>query len=115
MEMIDDAVTDLLHRGCFMNNTIIEFGTRDPEVARIIEANTAFWEALFMEVITRSQKHGELTTTTPARTLARFLITTRYGLQVSARCTQDRRELQEEVTLIMTVFLNTHPRKDHNL
>lgn len=80
-EVIDRAE----YRSCFMANSALELGQRDPEVRERVGAHLSRVEGLMHGALEQAQARGELTADRELRDLARLLTTTIHGIGIMAR------------------------------
>jgi len=101
--LVDRAVKDRDHKGCLFTNTAAGlYGCNDAMTSWILESFVAL-ENVFVAVIERGQKNGEITTAQSSRKLARFFVGVAQGLNVMARVNPDPDVLSD----IVTQSLNT--------
>lgn len=87
------SIADPDNRGCMMLNATAELAARDPEVRVRAEASRAAMLAMFRQALAAAQQHGEIAQERDLDTLAAFLVTTLYGLQMTAKISGDRHAL----------------------
>ncbi len=93
-----DAMVDGKRKwGCLVTNSVVEFATRDPEIAESFRLHLARLEAAFAGAIERAKHSGELPATVPAAERATFLMCTVQGLNVLAKTAPDRAVLETVV------------------
>ncbi len=71
--------------GCFLANSCSELGTRDPEVAAVLQRKLARMTDVFQEAIERAQDEGDIARDTNAQALARALVNTGQGLSTASK------------------------------
>jgi TetR/AcrR family transcriptional repressor of nem operon len=103
-ELIEEALTDPEHRGCFMVNAALEMAPHDPEVAQRVQTGLDETIEAFYHILIKAQVSGELAWTRDPHQLAHFLMNTLLGLRMLSRASSDRRMLQDIVTTALTVF-----------
>lgn len=102
--MVDEAMADPHHRGCFMNNSTVELAPHDPETACVVQENGEEVQRMFQEAILRAQELGEIAADRDATALARFLLSSIQGLRVMSKMTNDRAVLQDIVDVTMSAL-----------
>ncbi len=91
-------------RTCMLLNAAAERCPMDDDVrARFCEQGTALEEALVRR-FRRAREDGELAADRDIRALARYFVTTIYGLQLGARGGTDRRVLVESADIALSVL-----------
>lgn len=83
-------------RGCFAINAAVE-AAADPDVRAAVRRDFDRVEEELYAVVTAGQHSGEIRSTQDARTLARQIQSTYYGLRVLSRARDDRPALVETV------------------
>ena len=71
--------------GCFLANSCSELGTRDPEVAVLLQRNLARMADALQAGIERAQAEGDIDKETNAQALARALVNTAQGLSTASK------------------------------
>ncbi|MCX4662200.1 TetR family transcriptional regulator [Streptomyces sp. SID4919] len=79
--------------GCFAVNALIEMGSEDPDVAEELQRHFGAVEDALTDTVAEGQRDGGITAPGDARTLARQVLSTYYGLRVLARVQKDRQAL----------------------
>lgn len=71
--------------GCFLNNTAVEFGPHDPQIANTIREQWNKVELMFKSALDKAIEQGELKADTDTLALARFFNTLTSGLAVRSK------------------------------
>jgi TetR/AcrR family transcriptional repressor of nem operon len=79
------ALTPEGQRGCFVNNCMTEVAPHDPVVLEAAQAVKQQLEDLLTEVVRCGQKAGAISSREGARALARFLVNTLAGINLTAK------------------------------
>lgn len=100
-ETIAQAGPRARKRGCFISNTIAEFGGQGGTITRTARAGVERAEAAFAALVSQGQAAGEIGRSHDPRKLARFLTSSLNGLRLMAKTDAGRAELDDivEVTL----------------
>lgn len=98
---LDDAATDDRCRGCFLVNSTLELGGRDPDTILLLCRNLDSSESLFERALAEAKGRGELAESSDPRKLARFLYSSLTGLRVIGKTSPERGRLRDivEITL----------------
>jgi TetR/AcrR family transcriptional repressor of nem operon len=92
------------HHGCFINNTAVELGPHDPEIAEKIRSVWRQMEALFQAALDRAVQAGELGSNADTRALARLLNTTVQGLAVKGKAGVPPAQLTDVVRTLFSLL-----------
>ncbi|MFF4219389.1 MULTISPECIES: TetR/AcrR family transcriptional regulator [Streptomyces] len=77
-------------RGCFAISAAIEAAALDPDVRKVVRRTFDRVEDAIHTIVVEGQAAGEFRTGTDARTLARQVLSSYYGLRVLARVHEER-------------------------
>ncbi|MEU3742690.1 MULTISPECIES: TetR/AcrR family transcriptional regulator [unclassified Streptomyces] len=94
---VDADLDEADGRGCFAINAAVEIAGLDPAVKDAVRRNFDRVEEELRTVVTTGKRAGELRSTADARTVARRVQSTYYGLRVLARVQDDRQTLLDTV------------------
>lgn len=97
-------------RGCFLDNAAVELAAHDAQVRRQVETGHAQLVSAFQHAVKRGQAAGEIAGH-DARSLARYLMSLRHGLIVSARTRPSRRRLHAVARLGLGLLDRSSPVK----
>lgn len=75
--------------GCLVGNSVPEFGSRDPDMAAVLERKLELMEAAFARALRRAKRDGEVSAQLDVKNTARALLTIAQGLAVVARANRD--------------------------
>ena len=101
---IERALCDAQRRGCFMGNAMSELAGRCRETAARTARNMTTTEEALCRTLRRGLKEGELAGVRDPRAVARFLNCSLQGLVLVAKCTQDRKALEDVVRITLSVL-----------
>lgn len=87
--IINDALSEKLSKGCMMFNSSIELAPFDAQIAAIVTGNTQDIEDALERLIKKGQQLGTFTKSIPGRSLARFLYNNIRGLRALVK-TQEK-------------------------
>jgi TetR/AcrR family transcriptional repressor of nem operon len=88
--IIEEALADALHKGCFVVNTAIEVAPHDPDFRDLVTNVFDRIEKYLRDCITTGQVDGTIRTNQPAADLARLFLGALLGIRVLARTSPDR-------------------------
>src|SRR3954466_7865609 len=80
-----ESLCDERRRGCMVVNAAVEIMSRDPQVARRVEASWDHLETALTSALTRARAQGEIPADRDPRALARFLLVMMQGIRVLGR------------------------------
>jgi len=103
-EVVDTAVSDRKHRGCFMVNATSELAGRCKETAARTCGNMATMEEAFYRALLRGRREGEIKGVQDPRAAARFFYCMLQGLILMAKARQDRQALNDVVKVTLSVL-----------
>lgn len=101
---IRQSLEDDLKKGCFIVNTTIELAPHEKDIAELVNQNRVDMEEMFTLAIKKGQDQGVFTNNHSARTLARFIINTIWGLRVTAKAGASRKVFDDVVKLTLSVL-----------
>lgn len=103
-EVVEKAVRDREHRGCFMGNATSELAGRCKETASRTCSNMATMEEAFYRALLRGKQEGEIKEIRDPRAVARFLHCMFQGLVLMGKARQDRKALNNVVRVTLSVL-----------
>jgi TetR/AcrR family transcriptional regulator, transcriptional repressor for nem operon len=86
--------SDSCTKGCFIVNSMIEFGENDAGVAAIIHDNNERFISALESALERGQKAGEITQASSSRSLAEFIFIAIIGMRVLAKSHPTKEQLE---------------------
>ena len=91
-------------RGCLLVNTVLEVGRHDAKVQARVKAHLAEIEGVFIAALEEAQAQGVLAAGRSPQSLARFLMTTIWGLRVLGGIEADAQQARLVVDQALSVF-----------
>jgi TetR/AcrR family transcriptional repressor of nem operon len=91
-------------RGCLLVNTVLEVGRHDAKVQARVKAHLAEIEAVFIAALEEAQVRGLLAADGSPQSLARFLMTTIWGLRVLGGIEADAEQARQVVDQALSVL-----------
>ena len=104
LHSVAEAAAGAGRRGCFISNTIAEFGPTNGAIAATARAGVARTESAFLRLIELAQDAGEIGRDRDARALARYLTSSLNGLRMMARAGADRSALDDILSVILATL-----------
>lgn len=101
---INESVSDIDKKGCFVTNTTTELLPGDDEIHVILLENKILFEGIFEEYVNRGMKSGEIDSSKDAKSIAGFLFMLNNGLRVTAKVNPDKSELESIIKSALTVL-----------
>jgi TetR/AcrR family transcriptional repressor of nem operon len=103
-EVVEKALCDREHRGCFMGNATSELAGRCKETASRTCSNMTATEEAFYRALLRGAKEGEIRGVRDPRAAACFFYCMLQGLVMMAKARQDRKVLNDVVKVTLSVL-----------
>ena len=102
------GMVDALHAtgrsGCLLTNTVGECLPRDPQIARLVEANQARTEAVLSAALRQAQADREIGARRDPHVLARYLVGILHALRVMVKTTPDPAALHDLVEVALSAL-----------
>ncbi|WP_188935083.1 TetR/AcrR family transcriptional regulator [Puia dinghuensis] len=102
--MIGDILEDKDNKGCFIVNIITELSCLDKQVTAMASEEMARSEEALFQWVRQGQAAGEINKSHSARTLARHLQNTIYGLRVTGKAGANRAILEDIAKAALSVL-----------
>ncbi len=103
-DVIDAAVEEGRRSGCFLCNAAVEVAPHDAGLAARVSDGLDRMEAAYRRALLDARNRGEIPEDRDPRALARFLVSSVNGLQVTAKVQPDRERLGEVARVIQSVL-----------
>lgn len=91
-------------RGCLVMNTASHVAAREPEIAALVAEGAAQFEQIFRAAVERAQQEGDIPADNDARSLARYLVSSRSGLMAMAKSGASQAELEDIVAVTLSAL-----------
>jgi len=91
-------------QGCFINNTAVELGPHDQQLAGILRDSWQQFESIFLRLVQRAKKNNELGPDSNEEQLARLLNTSLQGLMVKTKANTAKEQLFEVVDTLFDLI-----------
>lgn len=91
-------------RGCLLVNSVLERGRTDPAIQQRLRSHLEQTEVLLRDALLAAQRQGQLADDKPPAALAKFLITTVWGLRVLGGIGGDAAQAQQVVDQALAVL-----------
>lgn len=102
--MVDQALDDPKHSGCFIVNTLAELGQSDAQVATVLQNNGLRMETAFEAALRRGQASGELSPKLDVKATAQYLYSAMQGLRLRGKLKPQRSVLENISRLTLAVL-----------
>jgi TetR/AcrR family transcriptional regulator, transcriptional repressor for nem operon len=99
--VIEQSKKDILKKGCYVVNTIVEFSDRNTDVKKIVDENNKAFEKMLEKLILKAQLQKQIAKNKNAKQLARFLFNTIYGIRVSSKANIAIKKLKETAAIAL--------------
>ncbi|WP_067134816.1 TetR/AcrR family transcriptional regulator [Microtetraspora malaysiensis] len=101
---VEETLCDERRRGCMVVNAAVEVMSRDPQIARRVEASWDYLETALTSALTRARAQGEISDDKDPRALARFLLVVMQGMRVLGRAHPDPGRLRDAAAQALAVL-----------
>lgn len=102
--LVERGAADKERRGCLIVNTASELVSRDPSVARWMEAAAHRQEKALTTLVERGQTAGEIAPWRDSRALGRFLFAAAQGLIVTGKVDPDPAVLEDIAAMSLSLL-----------
>ena len=103
-DWIIDTAMNGNERGCFISNTVAEFGLANNAIAATAQKGVVRTESAFRLLVEQARHTGEISRRNDPAALARYLTSSLNGLRLMARSTTDRDVLEDVVAVTMSAL-----------
>jgi len=87
---VDNCLEDAMPKGCFLVNSIVEFGAEDTETVAIVKESMDTNRATLLRIVKRGQKEGTISKIAKPAALADYLVNCLSGISVSTKAGADK-------------------------
>ncbi|MCF6407773.1 TetR/AcrR family transcriptional regulator [Chitinophaga filiformis] len=87
---VDNCLEDAMPKGCFLVNSIVEFGNEDTEIIAIVKESMEANRATLLSLVKRGQREGSISNIAKPTALADYLVNCLSGISVSTKAGADR-------------------------
>lgn len=87
---VNNCLEDKMPKGCFLVNSIVEFGAEDTETVAIVKESMDTNRATLLRLVKRGQKEGSISNAAKPSALADYLVNCLSGISVSTKGGADR-------------------------
>jgi TetR/AcrR family transcriptional repressor of nem operon len=95
VRFFEQLALDKRARGCLVANSLVEVGSRDPEIRDLLAATLGLLEKGVMKALARAQRAGELPADRPPRAIARALTNALIGMAVTGKLGQSQSAVED--------------------
>ena len=107
LDMIEGNATTHAGVGCFLANSVAEFGRGEPEMTAALRRMMKAMESAFRRALKRAQDAGEIDDAADLRSLARSLTTTIFGCGLMIRVGAGRGYIQDTTRAARMMLAHT--------
>jgi TetR/AcrR family transcriptional repressor of nem operon len=100
----EESLCDERRRGCMVVNAAVEVMSRDPQIARRVEASWDTLETALTSALTRARAQGEISGDKDPHILARFLLVMMQGMRVLGRAHPDPGRIRDATAQALAVL-----------
>ena len=101
---INETITDIDHKGCFVVNTTTELIPGEEEMLKIIQDNKKVFEGIFYAFLLKGQQNGEIPKSKNIKNISSLFYTFYNGLKVVAKVETNPKELMNSVDEILLLL-----------
>jgi TetR/AcrR family transcriptional repressor of nem operon len=105
---VDSCLEDTMPKGCFLVNSIVEFGADDEETVAIVKESMDANRSILLRIIKKGQKEGSISNNAKPGALADYLVNCLSGISVSTKGGADRAACE---TIIRNSLAILQPQK----
>lgn len=87
---VNNCLEDAMPKGCFLVNSIVEFGAEDPETVAIVKESMDTNRATLLRLVKSGQKEGSISKLAKPAALADYLVNCLSGISVSTKAGADK-------------------------
>jgi TetR/AcrR family transcriptional regulator, transcriptional repressor for nem operon len=102
--VINDSKLDKYKKGCYVVNSMVEFGLADVSVTNIIAPSNAIFEKTLEKLIIKAQQLQQIDTHKNAKQSAKFLFNTICGMRVNAKANASTKELKDIAEMALSIL-----------
>jgi TetR/AcrR family transcriptional repressor of nem operon len=106
---VDNCLADAMPKGCFLVNSIVEFGSEDAETLAIVKDSMDTNRSTLLRLVKRGQKEGTISDIAKPAALADYLVNCLSGISVSTKAGADRKACE---AIIKNSLAMLQPQKD---
>lgn len=101
---VDNCLEDAMPKGCFLVNSIVEFGPDDKETVAIVKESMDTNRSTLLRIIKKGQKEGSISTVAKPGALADYLVNCLSGISVSTKGGADRAACETIIKNSLTIL-----------
>lgn len=99
-----DNTNEQKQMGCYLGNSIVEMSNIDPKTKAHSGALMKRLEQAFESIIIKAQNSNKLNNKTDAKLIAKYLINTRNGINITMRTEKDKANLKNILNLSLEIL-----------
>lgn len=102
---VDNCLDEAMPKGCFLVNSIVEFGAEDTETVAVVKESMDTNRATLLRLVKKGQKEGSISNIAKAGALADYLVNCLSGISVSSKAGADRAACEAIVKNSLAILL----------
>lgn len=102
---VNSCLEDAMPKGCFLVNSIVEFGPDEKEAVAIVKESMDANRATLLRIIKRGQKEGSISTIAKPGALADYLVNCLSGISISTKGGADRAACEAIIRNSLAILL----------
>ncbi|PSL30951.1 TetR/AcrR family transcriptional regulator [Chitinophaga ginsengisoli] len=87
---VDNCLQDDMPKGCFLVNSIVEFGSEDTETVAVVKESMETNRNTLLRLVKKGQKEGSISNIAKPAALADYLVNCLSGISVSSKAGADK-------------------------
>ncbi|MDH5547974.1 MAG: TetR/AcrR family transcriptional regulator [Gammaproteobacteria bacterium] len=96
--------------GCFLNNTAVELGPHQPDIAMAVRGGWTDMEKIFQEALDQAVNNGELSPDTNTAAIAATINMMLQGISVMAKAGTPEQQLGQIIETVLSLLGNPEPK-----
>lgn len=103
-KVVENALADKKHKGCFIVNSAIELAPHNAKIAAIVQQHRNNLETIFKNAVIKGIEAGEISDKKKPEAISRVICNALHGIQVDAKYLNSKKHFNALVDSLMQVF-----------